>query len=253
MKIGIFGINGKMGSILAEQIVKDDALTLLWGVDPINTKPYQDIPIYQSLEEVEVPQCIVDFSHHSHIKAILDFALKFKCSLVIATTAHTEAEIALIKEASQTIPIFYSANMSYGIQIVKDILKLVTQQLEDYDIEIEEIHHRDKLDAPSGTAKLLAETINHEVRNKKWITNGHFGKRSNNEITIHALRGGSVVGTHKVLFLGNDEVIEISHSALSKVVFIHGAIKAIKFIGGMRPGLYSMDDLTKRKEEIKDE
>lgn len=234
MKIGIFGINGKMGSLLASEVINNPTCSLIWGVDPINLKPYKDIPIYDSLINVSKPDCLIDFSHHSHIYDILQYAIVNKVPLVIATTAHNEKEISLIKEASIKIPIFYSANLSYGIQVIKDILREYVKKLKSYDIEIEEVHHRNKFDAPSGTGKMLKDVINLQLAKP---------------INIHSIRGGSVVGTHKIMFMTDGEVITIKHEALSKEVFVKGALKAAKFIVNKQSGLYNMDDLIKGEDE----
>lgn len=244
MKIGIFGINGKMGKLLAEEILKSEDLILLWGVDPVNETPFKNIQISSSLEEMTVPDCIIDFSYHKHINSILEYALKYNCPLVIATTAHTNEEKALINKASQEIAIFSSANLSYGIKVLIDIIKQITNKLTDFDIEIEEIHHRDKNDAPSGTALQIAQAINDELINKKNITNGHQQKRKVNEIGVHAIRGGSIVGSHRILFISDDEVLEIKHEACSKTAFVKGAIIAARFIINQAPGLYGMKNLT---------
>lgn len=250
LKVIIYGINGKMGGLLAQHLANDSRFSLIAGVDPVMNKP-SSIPVFHTLEEAEKPDCIIDFSHHSQIEIILKYALKKRVALVIATTGYNELEKKMIVDASKLIPIFYSANMSFGVQIINRILRDYINVLEnDFDIEIIEKHHSLKADAPSGTANMLAKTIIDASTKDYKIIYGRSGqstKRLKKELAIHAVRGGSIVGEHTVLFAGNEEVIELTHKAESKAIFVHGAIKATVFICSQTPGLYSMDDFFKKE------
>ena len=250
MKTVIYGINGKMGSLLAQFLLKDNRFDLVYGVDPLNDSDLGEISVYNTFLENPVPDVIIDFSHHTQISTILRYASTNKVPLVIATTGYSEIDKKLIFDMSKEIPIFYSANMSYGISLIRQMLKQFTTALEnDFDIEVIEKHHHHKVDAPSGTANLLINTIQ-EVSQKHYQIipgrSGQTGKRTTSEIGVHALRGGSIVGEHTIVFAGVDEVIELTHKAESKAIFVHGAIKAALFIKDQNPGLYSMDDLTKK-------
>lgn len=246
MKTVIYGICGRMGSCLLDYLKKDERFELLYGVD-ISANQTRDVWVLQELDEDNIPELIIDFSDPRQIIKILNYAKMHQVALVIATTGHDMLEKQLIMDAANVIPIFYSANLSFGILVIKKILMQYAKYLEeDYDIEIIEKHHAKKLDAPSGTALLLGKTII-ENTNKEYHfvegRSGGSGKRKKDEIGIHALRGGSIVGEHQVIFAGLDEVLEFSHQALSKAVFVQGAIKAALFIKGKSSGLYSMDDL----------
>lgn len=245
MKTVIYGICGRMGSCLLEHVQNDERFEILYGVD-ILADQVQDISVLCELDEANIPELIIDFSDPRQIIKILNFATKHQVALVIATTGHDKLEKQLIRDAAKVIPIFYSANLSFGVLVIKKILRQFAKYLEDdYDIEIIEKHHAKKLDAPSGTALLLGNTIIANTNKGYHFVEGRSGckKRNKDEIGIHALRGGSIVGEHQVIFAGSDEVIEINHQALSKAVFVHGAIKAALFIKEKSSGLYSMDDL----------
>jgi len=241
MNTVIYGACGKMGSLLLDHLLSDDRFDLMCGIDPLVCS-FTTIPIYTSLSDIDAPELIIDFSHPSNIDEILEYAVMNKIALVIATTGHSQLQKQLIIDSSKQIPIFYSSNLSFGIHIINKILKSITKELEDeFDIEIIEKHHRLKFDSPSGTAKLLASTIQSSSKKDYKLINGRSidsGKRTNTEIGVHAIRCGGIVGDHTVIFASNDEVIEITHQALSKTVFVHGAIKAALFICNQAPGLY---------------
>lgn len=196
----------------------------------------------------ETGDVIIDFSHFSRLDNLLDFALRKKIPLVIATTGYSDDTLNKIREYSKEIPILLSSNMSLGINLIVDILdKIVPVLYENYDIEIIEKHHNKKIDSPSGTAKTLLETVekNCDEHMKKVFGREGNEMRAKNEIGIHSIRGGTVVGEHSVMFYGNDEIIEIGHTALSKNIFAEGALKAGRFLAGQKPGLYSMKDIFK--------
>lgn len=202
-------------------------------------------PVYKSIDNVTFPvDCIVDFSHPSLLDGILDYAVKFKTPVVIATTGHTHEQLLKIEKTAETIPVFHTANMAIGINLINELLKKAVAALgSDFDIEIVEKHHNRKLDAPSGTAIMLADTIkNAETIQMKYVYDRHAErkKRDKNEIGIHSIRGGTIVGEHDVIFAGEDEVITISHSAGSRKIFAVGALRAAEYIADKSSGLYDM-------------
>ena len=188
---------------------------------------------------------IIDFSHFSRIPNMLNFAVNNNIPIVICTTGYDDKILSQIKEASSKIPILLSSNTSIGINLMNDLVSKMAAVLNNFDIEILETHHNKKVDSPSGTAKTLFNAINQTLENKMNLINGREGnhKRDKNEIGIHSIRGGSVVGEHRVIFYGDDEAIEIKHSAMSKKIFVYGAIKAAKFLIGKKPNLYGIKDV----------
>lgn len=189
---------------------------------------------------------IVDFSHYSRLDTLLDYAVTNELPLVIATTGYSDEILKKIEDSSKKIPILLSSNMSLGINLLQDILEKITPILyPNYDIELIEKHHNKKIDSPSGTAKTLLEVMKKSIDDVIEEKYGRVGmeKREKNEIGIHSLRGGTIVGEHSVLFCGNDEIIELKHTALSKKIFAEGALQGAKFIIGKEPGLYSMKDI----------
>ena len=190
---------------------------------------------------------IIDFSHPSALEPLLAYATAHKIPAVIATTGLSAEQKEQLAEAAKEIPLFFSANMSLGINLLISLAKKAAALLEEsFDIEIIERHHNQKIDAPSGTALAIADGISEVLKNPpEYVYDRHSvrRKRKKNEIGLHAVRGGTIVGDHEVLFAGNDEVIELKHSAASKEVFAVGAVKAAKFLAGKRPGMYSMTDL----------
>ncbi|MDR3259174.1 MAG: 4-hydroxy-tetrahydrodipicolinate reductase [Fusobacteriaceae bacterium] len=194
----------------------------------------------------EIGDVIIDFSHYSRIESLLNFATSKKIPLLIATTGYPKDIYDKIAEASKNIPILLSSNTSLGINIMVKILKEITPILKDnYDIEIIEKHHNKKLDSPSGTAKTLANVIASKIDGETKNIFGRYGnkKREKNEIGIHAIRGGTVAGEHIVLFYGDDEILEIKHTAASKKIFVLGAIKSAKILLDKPIGLYTMEDI----------
>lgn len=224
----------------------NDKFTIVAGVDKTNLK--QDFPVYSSLKDVKEPaDVVIDFSFHTAIPQLVEDAVALSLPVVIATTGLDAKEEAIVLEKSTQIPIFMSANMSLGVNL---LVKLVTDAAkilhENSDIEIIEKHHNQKMDAPSGTAIMIAKAINSALGNIFNFTYGRnpsTGKRTKNELGIHAIRGGTIVGEHEVIFAGRDEIIEIKHTALSRAIFAEGALRAAEFIIGKSPKLYSMKDL----------
>ena len=229
IKIIIHG-TGTMSSILKNVIEAEEYLEVSGFADDLTN---------------EKGDIIIDFSHFSRIPNMLNFAVNNNIPIVICTTGYDDKILTQIKEASSKIPILLSSNTSIGINLMNDLVSKMAENLNGFDIEIIETHHNKKVDSPSGTAKTLFNAINQTLENKMNLINGREGnhKRDKNEIGIHSIRGGSVVGEHRVIFYGDDEAIEIKHSAMSKKIFVYGAIKAAKFLIGKNPNLYSMKDV----------
>ncbi|WP_350344735.1 4-hydroxy-tetrahydrodipicolinate reductase [Proteinivorax tanatarense] len=244
----IYGANGKMGQVLSKKIAQNPNFSAACGVDKNPEKYQNNFPVYENPYSYKGElDLIIDFSHPSNLEQMLEFAKKRKVPTVIATTGYSEQQIASIKEASSEIPVLYSPNMSLGVNIVNTILNQYSKLLNDaHDIEIIEKHHNKKIDAPSGTALLFANTINEALDNSKEFNYGREGKncpRNDKEIGIHTVRGGAISGEHNIIFAGDHEVIEIKHTALSKDVFALDALKAGQTIVNMPVGFYAMQDI----------
>lgn len=246
-KILLSGCCGTMGSVVVKAAKESIDVSIISGYDILRSSEMA-FPVYSDLNECkEMPDVILDFSNPAALEAVISFAVKNKIPAVIATTGLSEKEHALLKSASKSIPVFVSPNMSIGINLLINLVKNAAKVLgEDFDIEIIEKHHNKKLDAPSGTALYIADTINETTgNNKKYIYDRHAQRKSRekSEIGIHSVRGGTIAGEHTVLFAGNDEILEISHTAGSKSIFAAGALKASSYLKGKPPGLYGMQDM----------
>ncbi len=245
-RIILCGCSGKMGKNITACVDNRNDCEVVAGVDVIEGNyPY---PVFKSFNEVNIEaDVIIDFSHPSVLNDLLSFAKAKKMPAVIATTGLNEQQITSIKEASSEIPLFFSANMSMGISLISELAKKATKLLQgDFDIEIVEAHHNQKIDAPSGTALMLADSISEALDEKpiyEFDRHSKRMKRTKNEIGIHAVRGGTIVGEHEIIFAGPDEVIKISHSAYSKQLFATGSVNAGLFLVGKPAGFYSMKDL----------
>ena len=244
IKVHLSGCFGRMGcAVLAA--CENSNLTVISGTD-INTKESR-FPVYTKMSDIcEVPDVTIDFSHHTAISGILEYAIEHNVPCVICTTGHTEEEYELMVQASKSIPVFFSRNMSLGVNLLIALCKKASAALGmDYDVEIIEKHHHNKLDAPSGTALMIADAISSTRESSEYVYDRHEvrKKRSPEEIGIHAVRGGSIIGEHEVLFAGKDEVITISHSASSRELFATGAVRAAEFIIGKDAGMYNMDSM----------
>lgn len=243
------GANGKMGRVIENCVSSRKDMRIVAGID-INNVVYADFPIYKSIvdckEKIDV---IIDFSHPTMLEPMIAFATKKEIPIVLATTGYSDSQIAFIKESSSKVAIFFTFNMSLGVNLLLDLAKKATSVLgEQFDIEIIEKHHNQKIDAPSGTAIMIANAINEESGEKyKYEFDRHSKrqKRSENEIGIHTIRGGTIVGEHEVIFAGRDEILSISHTAMSKEVFAVGAVNAAAFLKGKPAGIYDMKDLLK--------
>lgn len=247
IKVLINGCNGRMGQVLCSEIDKFENLLLTCGFD-INDIGKNSFPVYSNVNNIlETPDVIVDFSIPIATLNILDYAVKNKIAMVIATTGFTDAEQHKIEEAAKIIPIFKSSNMSFDICLMKKIVAEVAKALNKNDIEIVETHHNKKIDAPSGTAISLADAINDALGNtKKYIFDRHnvHEKRNPDEIGFSSIRGGNIVGEHSVQFFGEHESFEVKHTSYSRNVFAEGALKACEFIYDKPCGkIYTMEDM----------
>ena len=244
LRVIISGYSGSMGKVLTKCANEDSELEIVCGA----SKDDLDVPFktYHKMSEVEESaDVIIDFSHHSTIEDTLSYAIKTKTPIVIATTGFNDEELTKIKKASNIIPIFHSSNMSLGVNVLVKLVKEAAKSLNGFDIEIIEKHHNKKLDAPSGTAVMIANGIKEVLPDSEYIygRHGRSDKRSSNEIGIHAIRGGTIVGEHTTIFAGHDEVVEIKHSAQSKDIFAKGAIAAAKFLVKQEAGYYNMNNM----------
>ena len=244
LKIIINGYSGSMGKVLTKCANEDSELEIVCGA----SKDDLDVPFktYQKMSDVEESaDVIIDFSHHSTIDDTLSYAIKTKTPIVIATTGFNDEELTKIKKASNIIPIFHSSNMSLGVNVLVKLVKEAAKSLNGFDIEIIEKHHNKKLDAPSGTAVMIANGVKEVLPDSEYIygRHGRSDKRNSNEIGIHAIRGGTIVGEHTTIFAGHDEVVEIKHSAQSKDIFAKGAIAAAKFLVKQEAGYYNMNNM----------
>ena len=242
--IAICGANGKMGKTIYNCIKEREDCTVVAGID-LYTEQYADFPIVESPDKLPVkPDVIIDFSNPASLGALLDYCLSTGTPVVVASTGYSDEQIAKIKAAAEQIPVFFTFNMSLGINLLVTLAKKAASVLGDqFDIEIVEKHHNQKIDAPSGTAIMLANAINETLDNSKtYVYDRHSRrqKREKSEIGMHAIRGGTIVGEHDVIFAGHDEVITLSHSAASKTVFAEGSINAAIFIKDKEAGLYDM-------------
>lgn len=245
-KIILNGCNGKMGLAVSRLVAERNDCEIVAGVD-LRTDIQREFPVFGNINEVKEGDVIIDFSHPSCLGSLLEYAVTTKTPIVVATTGLSDADIENVKSASKAVPVFFTFNMSLGINLLVELSKTASKVLGDrFDIEIIEKHHNQKIDAPSGTAIMLANAIN-EVNDGKYVyeynRQAKREKRDAKEIGIHAIRGGNIVGEHEVIFAGHDEVISLSHSAGSKEVFAAGAVNAAVFISGNKPGLYDMKDL----------
>ena len=190
---------------------------------------------------------MIDFSHPSLLKGIIDYAVKTKTPAVIATTGISDEQIGYMRKASEQVPLFFSYNMSFGVNLIAGLAKKAAAALYDaFDIEIIEMHHNRKLDAPSGTAIMLADAISGALPEEPvYVYDRHSRrqKRDKKEIGISSVRGGTIVGEHEVIFAGKDEVVTLKHTALSRDIFAVGAVKAAQFLSAKESGMYSMDDM----------
>lgn len=249
MRVIISGCLGRMGTVLTSLIEESENVSVVAGID-VSDGSYS-YPLFPSLKECDVEaDVVVDFSLPSALKPLVEECVKRSLAVVIATTGLSHDHFELIEQSSKSIPIFRSQNMSLGINLLQQLLRVMLPVIGDsFDIEIIEKHHNNKRDAPSGTAYMLADTIKEASQTDRRYTYGRVGSdalREKGEIGIHAVRGGTIVGEHQVLFAGRDEVITLTHQAYSRQVFATGALRAALFLRSQKPGLYCMSDLIKQ-------
>ena len=248
IRVILSGCNGRMGQVLVMRMKEHAGMEIVAGVDQALDTP-NDFPVYGRFDAVgEEADLVVDFSHISLTPMLLDFCTKKRLPLLLCTTGIAGSLEELVAEAAKTIPIFKSANMSLGIGLLQSLVRQAARVLGDaYDVEIIEKHHNKKVDAPSGTAFMIAEAAASALPytpRYSFDRSGEHKQRDPHEIGIHSIRGGTIVGEHEILFVGAHEVLTISHSAQSRELFANGAMKAVEFLRDVgRPGLYAMDDL----------
>lgn len=248
IKIIFNGIGGRIGHTTYKLLLKNPEFSLVAGVDKYASQSDFDIPIYTSFNDIkEEADIIIDFSVPETLESLLEYALDKNLKLVIATTGHTPEQVKTINNASKKLAIFKASNMSLGVNMLASIAKETASFLgTDYDVEIIEQHHNQKIDSPSGTALTLADAIN-EVRDNSYnyIYGRHNAslRRKPNEIGIHAVRGGSIVGKHDIMYIGSGEVITLSHESQNKEVFVYGSLRAVSFLMDKPTGLYDMNSI----------
>ncbi|NJL76072.1 MAG: 4-hydroxy-tetrahydrodipicolinate reductase [Saprospiraceae bacterium] len=249
MNIAVFGY-GAMGQLVSAALETSENMTWVGAVEP--RLAAAQAMVFASLEDIPTSfDVLIDFSHPANIQVILDYCQQYSKPLVICTTGLNEADLESIQLSSQFIPIVLASNTSQGVNLMHQLVAQAVKALaQDFDIELIEKHHNRKLDAPSGTANSLLETIQSSLppSKDKDVVHGRTGmqKRTQNEIGVHSLRGGTIVGEHIVVFAGEDEIVEIKHTALSKKIFARGAVRAAQFIADQPAGLYSMKDVIRQ-------
>ena len=248
VRIIMHGCNGHMGQVISGLVAADDTIEIVAGVDVVDNRK-NDYPVFTSLEACDVEaDAMIDFSSFRAVDQVLAYCRDKKLPLVLCTTGLTEEQLAQVQEVSKETAVLRSANMSLGInmllKLIQDAAKILAPA--GFDMEIVERHHKLKCDAPSGTALALAESLNEAMDHQYHFTfdrSQRHEQRDSKEIGVSAVRGGTIVGDHEIIFAGADEVIEFKHSAYSKAVFGKGAIEAAKFLAGKPAGLYDMGDV----------
>ncbi len=249
LKVGIYGGSGRVGSLLIKNLLSDDVakISVVHALDKLETEVPGAIITNDLDTLVDESEVIIDFTLPEGTQALLEKLLDKPRALVSGTTGLSEHQINLMRELSQKAPVLYATNMSLGIAILKRLVAIASEKLRDFDIEIVEMHHRHKKDAPSGTALTLAEFAA-KARglelDKVRVSgrDGNIGERTKDEIGVFALRGGDIVGRHTVGFYNDGEYLELNHTATSRDTFAKGAIRAAKWVATQEPGLYTIDD-----------
>lgn len=246
-KIILSGCNGKMGQFITKLVKDREDMEIVAGID-VYTAQLADYPVYAKLDDFTgEADIVIDYTVAANTEALLAYCTAHSLPVIIATTGQSAEQLATIKAASEKIAIFKSANMSLGINLMADLIKRAAAILGDaYDVEIIEKHHNQKLDAPSGTALMLADAVSEALPYEPeycYERESRRAKRPQNEIGIHSIRGGTIVGEHEVMFAGNNEVISVKHIAESRESFAVGTISAAKFMFGKKSGIYDMNDL----------
>lgn len=252
IKMIMHGCNGAMGRTITDLVKGQDDIRIVAGVDRCDSVK-QDYPVYKALEDVEEEaDVIVDFAAAAAVDHLLEYCAERKMPVVLCTTGLSEEQTGKVVRAAKETAVLRSANMSLGINLLLKMVKEAARTLAaaDFDVEIVEKHHNQKLDAPSGTALALADSINEAMGDQyhyEYDRSQKHEKRNKKEIGISAVRGGSIVGEHDIIFAGKDEVVTLSHTAYSKAIFAKGAMEAAKFLAGKPAGLYSMADVIERQ------
>lgn len=248
VRVLMHGCNGKMGQVISRMVAETEGVELAAGVDRFLGKenPY---PVFESIEACDVPvDVVIDFSNAAAVDGLLEACVKKQLPVVLCTTGLSEEQLRKVQEASEKIAVLRSANMSLGVNLLLKLLGDAAKVLSPagFDIEIVEKHHNQKVDAPSGTAIAMADAVNKALNSEYTYTydrSRERKKREKKEIGISAVRGGNIVGEHEVIYAGEDEVIEVKHTAYSKAVFAKGAVSAAMFLAGKEPGRYDMSDV----------
>ena len=259
----LHGCNGRMGKMIAELAREEESLQIVAGVDAVAAEQENSFPVFKSLSDCDVSaDVVIDFSNAAAVDALIQACEDQKLALVLCTTGLSAEQLTHVNTLSKMVPVLRSANMSLGINTLMKVLADAAPVLcaAGFDVEVVEKHHRHKLDAPSGTALALADAVNDAVTDKRGAEGGsganrdkafsyvydrsqRRAERASDEIGISAVRGGSIVGEHDVIFAGTDEVVTFSHTAYSRAIFAKGAIAAAAYLAGKQPGLYSMADV----------
>jgi 4-hydroxy-tetrahydrodipicolinate reductase len=247
-RIIMHGCNGRMGNMISDICKADEEVSIVAGIDVADTGCYE-YPVFTDIRQCSVEaDVVIDFSNAKAVDALIAYCVEKQLPVVCCTTGLSEEQLKEVEQASKKIAVLKSANMSLGINTIFDLLRRAAKVLAPagFDIEIVEKHHNQKLDAPSGTALALADSINEALEGAyeyKYDRHQERKKREKSEIGISAVRGGTIVGEHEVIFAGLDEVIEIKHTAYSRGVFAKGAVEAARFLKGKPAGLYDMQDV----------
>lgn len=248
VKIIMHGCNGRMGRVITELVREEENVEIVAGVDPYATEE-QEYPVVASIEQCQVKaDVVVDFSNAAAVDGLLEYCGKENVPVVLCTTGLSEEQLHKVEETAKKTAVLRSANMSLGINLLMKLLQDAAKVLAPagFDVELIEKHHNQKLDAPSGTALALADAVNEALDfscHYSYDRSQQRKKREKTEIGISAVRGGTIVGEHEVLFAGTDEVIEFKHTAYSRTVFAKGALEAAKFLAGKPAGMYDMSDV----------
>ena len=247
-KILLCGCCGRMGKFVAETVNNRNDCEIVAGIDIIDDSSL-GFPVFANYDEVSVDaDVIIDFSNPALLSSMLAYAERTNTAIILATTGLDDEQIKAVENTANIIPVFFSYNYSLGISLLCELSKVAAKVLGNgFDIEIVEAHHNQKLDAPSGTAIMLGNAVKEELPDAYFEYDRHSKrqKRNGNEIGIHSIRGGTIVGEHQVMFAGNDEIITLSHSARSRAVFATGAVNAAVFIKDKNPGMYNMSDIVR--------
>lgn len=251
LRILLNGCNGRMGRVISSIVSDSKNIEIAAGCDKIASSGC-GYPVFENISECTNPvDVVIDFSHPSAFEEVTQFCMAGNIALIMATTGLSDNQVTALSQMAKEIPVFYSANMSMGINLLIELAKTAASFTEGmFDIEIIEKHHNKKLDAPSGTAHAIASGINSALKQPKtpvYDRSTYRKERDTNEIGIHAVRGGTIVGEHSVILAGRNEIIEIKHEAMSRDIFASGALKAAEFIKGKPAGLYSMQDIINSK------